>query len=528
MGRSHDCSSRKRLVSSNAMPNIRTSLVTGNTGDGSRRRPPRLARGGDRVLISGRDAERGAEVLTLLDEAGPGLDHAASFRRDSIAAARRRGTAGQPGRALHRPARRDDLLRRVFATVPERTTGGGSGEGVRPQLLCPVTCSPDTCCPLLADCPIGFLWCSSPMLDATATLWTSNKKNLQARDAKPVSQVADVRSSPTTSSPIELAGRCCAFPVQVTCVDPGMVKTDVFRNARGPGRLLRRALLLAPADHRRGTGHRRNADLACPRSCCRIGRRPFSGQVGGASEPFRSGPAESIAGPPSGQPRATGHGIPAAHPDARERTLLLRIIRDRCGARLIQAARNGRLRAPGRQPNRGEPIALRQRRSNRRGFRLDRRGRGPSGSRHCWAPRPLVSALEQNGSASQPDSVDLDPPIRCPQLRPKTRSAGSASCLDRTTVLMSAGLEGPPTSGRRPPDRLFAGPPGTTIPVPPERPGLTGEAEAERRHQRVVVQQNPIGRPRLWRHRVDAQPDAQPARSPSTASHPPGTGSRAS
>ena len=54
---------------------FRTSLVTGGTGGIGRAVARRLAQSGDRVLIVGRDLERGASVLAELRAAAPDRDH---------------------------------------------------------------------------------------------------------------------------------------------------------------------------------------------------------------------------------------------------------------------------------------------------------------------------------------------------------------------------------------------------------------------------------------------------------------------
>src|SRR5262245_9396555 len=53
-----------------------TAVVTGGTGGIGRAVALELARRGDRVLVVGRSADRGAAVLAALHEADPGADHA--------------------------------------------------------------------------------------------------------------------------------------------------------------------------------------------------------------------------------------------------------------------------------------------------------------------------------------------------------------------------------------------------------------------------------------------------------------------
>jgi NAD(P)-dependent dehydrogenase (short-subunit alcohol dehydrogenase family) len=53
----------------------RVALVRGGRMGSARAVAVQLARGGDRVLIVGRNAERGARVLAELHDAWPGADH---------------------------------------------------------------------------------------------------------------------------------------------------------------------------------------------------------------------------------------------------------------------------------------------------------------------------------------------------------------------------------------------------------------------------------------------------------------------
>ena len=219
------------------MPNIRTTLVTGGTGGIGRAVALRLARGGDRVLISGRDAERGAEVLARLDEAAPALDH--EFLPADLSLL---GDTAQLAAQVERCTDRLDALvccAGVLATVPETTIEGLERAFVLNYLSRYLLSR--RLLPALAAGPSGRL-----VLVANAGRYrdTLNFDDLQHRAGKPGLAVAGRTQFANDLLAIELAERVAGTRVQVTCVDPGMVKTDVFRNARGPGRLLRGLLVL--------------------------------------------------------------------------------------------------------------------------------------------------------------------------------------------------------------------------------------------------------------------------------------------
>src|SRR5262245_63471058 len=63
------------MVILNMRSSPRVALVTGGTDGIGRAVALRLAAGGDRVIFVGRDAERGAQVLTELRSARPGAQH---------------------------------------------------------------------------------------------------------------------------------------------------------------------------------------------------------------------------------------------------------------------------------------------------------------------------------------------------------------------------------------------------------------------------------------------------------------------
>ena len=220
------------------MTGIWTSLVTGGTGGIGRAVALRLARGGSRVLISGRDPERGADVLTLLDAAAPGLDHRFLPADLSLLCDTTR-LASQVQRCTNRL---DAMIccAGVFATVPETTTEGMERSFVLNYLSRYLLAR--RLLPALAAAPSGRL-----VLVANAGRYrdTLDFDDLQQRNGRAGLAVAGRTQFANDLFAVELAERVADTRIQVTCVDPGMVKTDVFRNARGPGRLLRGLLLLA-------------------------------------------------------------------------------------------------------------------------------------------------------------------------------------------------------------------------------------------------------------------------------------------
>ena len=220
------------------MENTRTSLVTGGTGGIGRAVALRLAQGGDRVLIAGRNATAGAEVVALLRQAAPGLDH------DYLPADL--SLLEDTSRLAEETRRRTDrldavvLCAGVLATVPEWTPENLERTFVLNYLSRYLLAR--QLLPALTAAPSGRL-----VLVANAGRYrdTLDLDDLQYRHQRPGLAVSGRTQFANDLLAVELAERVAGTRVQVSCVDPGLVKTDVFRNARGPGRALRAVALFA-------------------------------------------------------------------------------------------------------------------------------------------------------------------------------------------------------------------------------------------------------------------------------------------
>ena len=219
------------------MENTRTSLVTGGTNGIGRAVALRLARGGDRVLIVGRDAALGAEVLSLLRRAAPGLDH----RYLPADLALLGETSRLADETLRHAGRLDAvvLCAGVLATVPEWTTENLERAFVLNYLSRYLLAR--RLLPALTAAPSGRL-----VLVANAGRYrdTLDLDDLQYRHQRSGLAVAGRTQFANDLLAVELAERVGGTRVQVSCVDPGLTRTDVFRNARGPGRPLRALALL--------------------------------------------------------------------------------------------------------------------------------------------------------------------------------------------------------------------------------------------------------------------------------------------
>ncbi len=206
--------------------NERTTLVTGGTGGIGAAVAVRLGSGGDRLLIAGRDQARGARVLRDLAGANPRVDHAQLPADLSLMA----DTARLADEVASRTSRLDAvvLCAGVFAGAAEWTSEGLertfalnylSRFLLLSRLLPLVAAAPSARVVLVAN---AGKYGDSLDLDAVLEGRAHPRRHLAA-----ASQFANDLLA------VELAARLAGTSVEVTCVFPGVVRTDVFRNARG-------------------------------------------------------------------------------------------------------------------------------------------------------------------------------------------------------------------------------------------------------------------------------------------------------
>ena len=200
--------------------------MTGGTDGIGRAVALQLARGGDRVLLVGRNAERGAQVLTALREAGPRADHMFFSADLSLLA--------HTARVAEEVARHTDRLDAavfcagILSTVPEWTKEGLERNFVLNYLTRYLLAR--RLLPALTRAASGRL-----VLVSNAGMYkdTLNFDDLQHRNGKPGMKVAGRTQFANDLLATELAARLRGTRVEVTCVYPGLVKTGVFRNSRG-------------------------------------------------------------------------------------------------------------------------------------------------------------------------------------------------------------------------------------------------------------------------------------------------------
>jgi NAD(P)-dependent dehydrogenase (short-subunit alcohol dehydrogenase family) len=211
----------------------KTALVTGGTGGIGAAVAQGVASHGWRVLITGRDAGRGAAVVDALRVQGADADHA--FLPADLALMSDTARLGR--QVLQRATRLDAVIlcAGVLATRPEWTAEGLErclavnylSRHLLLQLLQP----------RLTAAPSGRV-----VLVANAGKYpdTLDLDDLQHQRGRAGLRVAGRTQFANDVLAVELARRLRDTRVEVTCVYPGLVDTDVFRNARGPSARVRR------------------------------------------------------------------------------------------------------------------------------------------------------------------------------------------------------------------------------------------------------------------------------------------------
>lgn len=210
----------------------RTVLVTGGTGGIGRAVAMRLAAGGDRVLITGRDRGRAAAVLDELRRVGPDADHRFLPADLTLVAE----TAGLAESVAEATDRLDAIVccAGLFATVTDYTSEGLERTFMLNYLSRYLLVR--RLLPLLRAAPSPRV-----VLVANAGMYpdTIDLDDLQHRRGRPGMAVAGRTQFANDLLAVELAERYGPDGVQVTCVYPGNVRTEVFANARGPGPVVR-------------------------------------------------------------------------------------------------------------------------------------------------------------------------------------------------------------------------------------------------------------------------------------------------
>ena len=219
-----DAHSTKRV--SGATAGGRVALVTGGTDGIGRSVALRLARGGDRVLFVGRNAQRGARVLAELREVRPGVDHAFLPADLSL--------LSETARVADEVARRTDRLDAavfcagILSTVPEWMAEGLERNFVLNYLSRYLLAR--RLLPALTRAPSGRL-----VLVSNAGMYRDSLDfdDLQRPRGRPGLRVAGRTQFANDLLTTEMASRVRGTRVEVTCVFPGVTDTAVFRNARG-------------------------------------------------------------------------------------------------------------------------------------------------------------------------------------------------------------------------------------------------------------------------------------------------------
>lgn len=204
----------------------RIALVTGGTGGIGAAIAGRLAHEGLQVIIVGRDETKAREVIEAMPQVGRGRRHEFIAADLSLLA----DTARVADSVCRRHGRLDAAVfcAGILSTIPEWTREGLERNFALNYLSRYLLAR--RMLPLLQRAPSGRL-----VLVANAGMYkdTLDFEDLQHRRGRPGLAVSGRTQFANDLLAVELAERVAGTSVAVTCVFPGFVKTDVFRNARG-------------------------------------------------------------------------------------------------------------------------------------------------------------------------------------------------------------------------------------------------------------------------------------------------------
>jgi NAD(P)-dependent dehydrogenase (short-subunit alcohol dehydrogenase family) len=214
----------------------RVSLVTGGTDGIGRAVALELAHGGDRVILTGRNQARGAEVLAELQREGAGLQHVFIAADLSLLSETERLVS----EVTKLTSRLDAVVccAGILSTIPEWTAEGLERNFVLNYLSRYLLAL--RLLPALREAPSGRLVLVSNAGKYPDTL---DFGDLQHRRGKRGLAVAGRTQFANDLLVTELAERLRDTRVEATCVFPGVTQSSCFKNARGLPWLIR---LLAP------------------------------------------------------------------------------------------------------------------------------------------------------------------------------------------------------------------------------------------------------------------------------------------
>jgi NAD(P)-dependent dehydrogenase (short-subunit alcohol dehydrogenase family) len=202
------------------------SLVTGGTQGIGRAVAVALARWGDRVLFVGRDAQRGESVLRELFKVAPGGEHV--FIRADLSLLSETARVAQRVRELTSTLDAVIFCAGILSTVPEWTEEGLERNFVLNYLTRYLLVI--RLLPLLLAAPSGRL-----VLVANAGRYgdTLDFDDLGHRRGRRGLHVAGRTQFANDLLATELAERTRGSQLEVTCVFPGVARTNLFENSRG-------------------------------------------------------------------------------------------------------------------------------------------------------------------------------------------------------------------------------------------------------------------------------------------------------